>query len=315
LEATAATCISLVDVKAEVRGMIQVLYAGRDVSNISKCRYEVRNIGNEPIRPDEIVVMPYLLLPKEMGVLECRISDQDPGDLGASLSYDTTSGKCELNLSLLNPGDNFAVEIIYTGTVGDLPPLQGRISGIRHIATVSRPVERPKHAEWKLIFLKIVASVSAAVVFLLGASGVVSGGQDAVFMGKRYREARRVQRLVRGVMPQAEIASLLRANPGAVNRVEIEFLRTVFDGELKFDGPTWYLTYGIGPLSTFRAVPPLKPNLGEAVLERLTDAIRQGVRDDLMKLRPAATKARLLTALASVIVASGMFLAWAVWFW
>jgi hypothetical protein len=228
--------------------------------------YEVRNFGNEPIRPEDIVVMPYLQLPKEMGVLDCRITYQDTKDLGASVDYDTASGRCRLNLSLLNPSDGFAFEVIYTGNIVELPALQGRISGVKQIVTVARPTEHRSPVRTKSLFLKVLSSVFAALLLFIGTMIMGINWGESTTSGRKLRAGRRALNQLDKVRTEGDMQAFLDAWPSAANDVDEGLLRQVL---VRPPVPA-ETSYQVIPSAkrhvVYKALPPLRSGLASDLL-------------------------------------------------
>ena len=126
-----------VEIKAGpgLAGDIEILYRGQKVSNLYVVRATIRNTGNVQILASDFVEpLAFSFQPGTRLVGEPSTTSAAPMNLTTEWSIDTADSATQptnarVDLPLLNPGDHFTAEFVYTGD-GALPTVSARIAGV-----------------------------------------------------------------------------------------------------------------------------------------------------------------------------------------
>jgi len=116
------------------KSKLAILYAGKPIPMYAVLRATVRNVGNVSIRPTDYVVPIRLQLRNVTEIVEITLAHQAPPDLGASAIK--AGANVQLTPILLNPGDEYSVDIGVSAPKGVLPAVAsvtGRIEGVPRI--------------------------------------------------------------------------------------------------------------------------------------------------------------------------------------
>jgi hypothetical protein len=179
LESVCIAQISLVDINNEFRDKLTIMYANRIVQNLSKITFQVRNSGTDVIRASEISEMPYFKFPSGMDVFDVKIVNRTPEDLYCNINYIDSLAIAILDLKLLNPDDQFKIDIYYTGNFDELPVLKGRIENIKKITNLTKTVSREKPQYSKILLSKILASIFCLLLSFIGILFIIASLQEA----------------------------------------------------------------------------------------------------------------------------------------
>jgi hypothetical protein len=105
---------SLVDVRPEAEGLIEIFYKGKAVPNVSLIQLRIRNSGNQAILPSGYVENLAFTFDSSIEIIDYLVTHTEPGNLGVVLSR-TLPNKVEILPVLLNPGDSATIRFIVIG--------------------------------------------------------------------------------------------------------------------------------------------------------------------------------------------------------
>ena len=145
LDATLLSTTNLINDVGNVRSNLKVFYKGAEVPNVSTFNIQFRNSGEQPIKKDDFEA-PIDIDPENVKqIISANIVKADPADL----PIQATNGQLEVSLTkaLLNPGDQFTVEIAAVPVeakqiIVQKRDIHSRIAGIKSIhfeASVTAP--------------------------------------------------------------------------------------------------------------------------------------------------------------------------------
>jgi len=168
-EAICTSQISLIDVKDEIRDKLKVTYMDKIVPSISKCRYVIRNSGDEPIRPEDFTEMPWFSFGENVDVIDIKIIEKIPPNLHCNIQRDTfADSKITFKFDLLNPDDQVKVDFFYIGQLKGFPKIAGRIAGVTEITNLTKLEGQRKSVSGKLILTKVLATIFILLIFIIG---------------------------------------------------------------------------------------------------------------------------------------------------
>lgn len=112
-----------------------VTYAGEEVQELSKALIAVTNTGRTPILKKDIVQPLSLRFTPESKLIDARIESSTPRDLGATLSLNRSDGSINLDVPLLNPGDQVHVSALAKSVKPDFD-VNGRVVGVGSLTVI-----------------------------------------------------------------------------------------------------------------------------------------------------------------------------------
>lgn len=147
---------------------LRLIYKERDIPNVSISQVRISNTGRQPIRTDDIEV-PICINLATIEVISSKILLSNPPALPVSTANSAQS--VTLSKILLNPGDDFTVEIVSIPLKSSDPVVLGvggRIVGVKEInfkATLQK--ETRSKPFWILVLNGAVGGLIAAVFTLM----------------------------------------------------------------------------------------------------------------------------------------------------
>ena len=170
-----------VEIKAgpDLVGDIEIRYRGQTVDNLYLARATIRNSGSVPIRGSDIHrPLAFTFTPEAKLLGQPRIADPCPADLRFDLSIVETSDvpprpSATVRFDLLNPGDHFTVEFIYTG-LRSLPGVSSHIAGAQMKVLTDLEFIDPKYSG-RLLRSTLIGVLGLSVGIWLESLGRDSG--------------------------------------------------------------------------------------------------------------------------------------------
>ena len=163
LQVVADTPVSLVDIRPEAAGDIEVFYKGRSVSNTSLLQGRIRNSGNQPITEDDYSRPLSFSFAPDSTIADVSVTASEPPNIAMVVTA-TSQYEAEASPTLLNPADTVGVRFIIIGASGDSIlehlTVNGRIAGVREIELLPSS-ELPLPTS-----LIVVAAIAGAVLSL-----------------------------------------------------------------------------------------------------------------------------------------------------
>lgn len=123
---------SLMSVKEEVKGRVQILFDGTPVSDAHMMIMRVTNAGNVPIVPSDYLRPVKFGFGEMVQILSAEVMETSPHNIEASVEVDT--GAVILTPVLLNGGDSITLKILLAQYEGKID-VDGRIVGVKHVQT------------------------------------------------------------------------------------------------------------------------------------------------------------------------------------
>jgi hypothetical protein len=100
----------LLSVDEAIGGRVQILLDGEPAANLGLVLIDVENTGNEPIRSEDFVRPLVFLFPARAAVISAEITKAKPSNLGATVSFDSSS--VTLAPTLMNPADSVSLKVL-----------------------------------------------------------------------------------------------------------------------------------------------------------------------------------------------------------
>jgi len=128
---------SLFSTKPEYAGRLQVLFDGRNVTNVKLILLKIINSGSVPI-PSSDYEMPLKISFDNTGeILTAEVTETNPTTINQSIVL--SSDEVKINPALLNAGDYIILKIVSTH---DIPKINvgGRIIGVKNIQRMQEPI-------------------------------------------------------------------------------------------------------------------------------------------------------------------------------
>ena len=126
---------------------LRLIYKDRDIPNLTISQIRISNTGRQPIRSDDIEV-PICINLESIEIISSKILLSNPSAL--AITTVNSAQSVLLSKSLLNPGDEFTVEIVSIPVKSSGPVVSGvsgRIVGVKEInfkATLEKgPASKP----------------------------------------------------------------------------------------------------------------------------------------------------------------------------
>lgn len=133
---------SLVSVKDEFRGRIQIIYEGKQIRDLSLIRVQLQNTGNVPIQKQDYDEPIRLSISEQGQIINARIPEVGPKNVKMNI-VTTSPYQIELTKSLLNPGDWVILELVCANNDEGVFNVDGRIVGVHQIEKIPLPSGRP----------------------------------------------------------------------------------------------------------------------------------------------------------------------------
>jgi hypothetical protein len=127
---------SLLSVKNEIKGKLQILYEGKAVQQMRLIVLRIFNSGNVPIQISDYEQSTQLCFGKNAQILSAEVVGVDPKELNVSINIE--ENKVIVNPILLNKTDFFKIKILTTKSC-DQPLITGRIVGVKKISKFVGP--------------------------------------------------------------------------------------------------------------------------------------------------------------------------------
>lgn len=146
LQVVADTPISLVDIRPEAVGDIEVLFRGELVNSVSLLQVHIRNSGNQPITEDDYSRPLSFSFAAGSTLADVDVTGSEPSNIGMVV---TVTSECEAEMSptLLNPGDTVDVRFILVGASSESVlqdfAVDARIAGIRGVDVSWSQAQQP----------------------------------------------------------------------------------------------------------------------------------------------------------------------------
>lgn len=161
--------LSLVDVKPEAAGDIEVLYKGKPVSHISLLQIQIKNSGNQPIvESDYSRKISFSFAPQDE-LLDVTVSASDPPNLQMTVTK-TSQNQAEASPILLNPEDIVTTQFLIKGNSDESVlkefHVDGRIVGVKNIELVT-PEQRESQPLWVSVLFSLLGGVVGLLVNII----------------------------------------------------------------------------------------------------------------------------------------------------
>jgi len=121
---------SLLTVREEVEGKLEVRYEGHPVKSLSLLVIKVWNAGNQPIRTEDYERPVSFCLGDSAHILTSDITAADPPSISAEVH--SSDNIATLRPTLLNPGDSLTLKFLVRDADGRVCP-DARIVGVKEI--------------------------------------------------------------------------------------------------------------------------------------------------------------------------------------
>lgn len=111
----------------------RLIYQGKDIPNVAVSNIRMTNSGRKPIRTDDIEA-PISIGLNSTEIISSRVISSAPPDL--PISTENSASEVIISKALLNPGDEFTVEIVSIPKSSNetvISGVKGRIAGINKI--------------------------------------------------------------------------------------------------------------------------------------------------------------------------------------
>lgn len=128
---------SLMSVKEEVKGRVQILFDGTPVSDAHMIIMRVTNAGNVPIVPSDFLRPVKFGFGETVQILSAEVMETNPDNIEHSVEVDT--GAVMLTPVLLNGGDSITLKVLLAQYEGEID-VDGRIVGVKHVQTAREPL-------------------------------------------------------------------------------------------------------------------------------------------------------------------------------
>ena len=141
----------------ELTGKVQVLFDGKEVSNIDLWVVRIANTGNVEILVSDFVTPVCLSFPETATVLSAVAVRSDPKNLNAIVN--AAANIVELKPLLLNPKDGITIKVLLANATQKNLSVDARIVGLQSITRLPQGQILPKSV--KIAFLVGVAGLAA----------------------------------------------------------------------------------------------------------------------------------------------------------
>jgi hypothetical protein len=126
----------LLSVDDRTRDKVEIRYGGQLVPTVDLISVKIVNDGRQPIAARDVATPLLVELPAETQVLSAEVGTQKPRDLRPVLAVSGHSISVEP--LLLNPGDQFEINILAAAALRGPVRVTGRIEGVSHIGPVGK---------------------------------------------------------------------------------------------------------------------------------------------------------------------------------
>lgn len=170
---------------------LALYFDSQPISAYTVLRARVRNSGAQPITANDFAVPLRFGVGGATRLVETRITNEQPSDLGASAVLSSGTGSVQIVPLLLNPGDQFDLEIDAICTSDKTPYLRectGRIEGIKEIPFTLSAVFLPDHSKYSKWFIDWVLPI--LIVLQGGALGAGVPKLLEILVRRRKRQQR-----------------------------------------------------------------------------------------------------------------------------
>jgi hypothetical protein len=177
---------SLMSVKEEVKGRVQILFDGTPVSDAHMIIMKVTNTGNVPIVPSDYLRPVKFSLGETVQILSAEVMETNPDNIEASVKVDAEA--VVLTPVLLNGGDSITLKILLAQFEGEID-VDGRIVGVKHIQTA-----RENSLPFVVVVIGAVMTIGGMLLATFQEVGFVTAfvGYILMFIGmvstQRYRK-------------------------------------------------------------------------------------------------------------------------------
>ena len=120
----------LLSIDEEIRGDLQVLFAGKPVHDVQLIIFKIINSGNVPIKSTDYERPIKLKLGENALILTAKVIDKNPSSLETPIKNEGTS--VVLEPTLMNEGDSFTIKMM-VNQFDDQITVNGRIEGVKDI--------------------------------------------------------------------------------------------------------------------------------------------------------------------------------------
>jgi uncharacterized membrane protein YidH (DUF202 family) len=121
---------SLLTVREELQGKLQVLYDGEPARSLSVLVVKVWNSGNQPILPVDYERPISFCVGQPARILSADVTELEPASL--SINCRTEGNQIALDSVLMNPGDSITIKLLVRDSVNVICP-DARIVGVKTI--------------------------------------------------------------------------------------------------------------------------------------------------------------------------------------
>ncbi len=120
----------LLSIDEEIRGDLQVLFAGKPVHDVQLIIFKIINSGNVPIKSTDYERPIKLKFGENALILTAKVTEKTPSSLETPIKNEGTS--VVLEPTLMNEGDSFTIKML-VNQFDDQITVNGRIEGVKDI--------------------------------------------------------------------------------------------------------------------------------------------------------------------------------------
>ena len=120
----------LLSIDEEIRGNLQVLFAGKPVQDVQLIILKIINSGNVPIKSTDYERPINLKLGENALILTAKVTEKNPSGLETPITNEGT--RVVLEPTLMNEGDSFTIKML-VNQFDDQITVDGRIVGVKDI--------------------------------------------------------------------------------------------------------------------------------------------------------------------------------------
>lgn len=120
----------LLSIDEEIKGDLQILFAGKPVQDIQLIILKIINSGNIPIKYTEYERPIYLKLGENAQILSAKVTEKNPSNLETSVKINKEGTRAELEPTLMNEGDSFTIKMLVNQFDGQII-VDDRVEGVK----------------------------------------------------------------------------------------------------------------------------------------------------------------------------------------
>jgi hypothetical protein len=132
LEVSLESKLALVEVREDVKKAIRITYNNQIVSDLSRARFKLTNVGNSTVISKDDVLQPLSLsFGADVNVIKVDLT-AFPDTIGAKAV--PSGALVTITFDALEPDDVLYLDVLFTGRMKGLPQARGRILGLKNKA-------------------------------------------------------------------------------------------------------------------------------------------------------------------------------------